>query len=260
MSDTPHQPPTDAVGIDDQMTDDAALSWWNVLQPAPLTSEGVCAVHESRERGCPVCDGLDYEWPAPKPDTELRQISLSQLRSAMGGACLIGVDAALTATPPSPKLDDAVGIAEAVTALLDQFCAKLPCATAHDSGLFIVTREDLVELLRATPCVHCGQPEAAHEPSGCCGDGGGSVFETMRALSPESGVERELAELKASMAYRHSLIGRTQAEVERLREALEAARGQILLHHESGDDRAGYRLAPEVLQQINAALNPRTVK
>jgi hypothetical protein len=26
------------------------------------------------------------------------------------------------------------------------------------------------------PCVFCGQPENTHEPSGCCGDGGGSTF------------------------------------------------------------------------------------
>jgi hypothetical protein len=25
-------------------------------------------------------------------------------------------------------------------------------------------------------CIYCGQPKDAHEPSGCCGDGGGSVF------------------------------------------------------------------------------------
>lgn len=25
-------------------------------------------------------------------------------------------------------------------------------------------------------CVHCGATEADHEPSGCCGDGGGSTF------------------------------------------------------------------------------------
>lgn len=28
-------------------------------------------------------------------------------------------------------------------------------------------------------CAHCCQPERAHEPSGCCGDGGGSTFATL---------------------------------------------------------------------------------
>lgn len=48
--------------------------------------------------------------------------------------------------------------------------------------------------LAARPCQHCGAPEVEHEPSGCCGDGGGSTFEAMSAPSAEAKGLREAGE------------------------------------------------------------------
>lgn len=55
-------------------------------------------------------------------------------------------------------------------AALSQRILKL----APDAGLYVGIK------ISPANCLHCGQPLAAHEPSGCCGDGGGSTY----ALAP----------------------------------------------------------------------------
>lgn len=39
-------------------------------------------------------------------------------------------------------------------------------------------------------CIHCGSAEAAHEPSDCCGDGGGSTFASEDSMTDLDLIER----------------------------------------------------------------------
>jgi hypothetical protein len=57
---------------------------------------------------------------------------------------------------------------------LNCFCGMYRRVGVHADGCPALEASDADEV----PCTFCGQPENTHEPSGCCGDGGGSTFTT----------------------------------------------------------------------------------
>jgi hypothetical protein len=116
------------------------------------------------------------------------------------------------------------GEVERLVGLLRSSAEGLVEVKADARGMITMRHSSAALLARDCEAAASLLAALTHTPTSDQGERLREAAETTDEVARLRESETELTEIKASMAYRHSLIGRTTSEVARLREALETIR------------------------------------